>query len=345
MAKKKKIEDPEMQISSDHEEVESSSEEDMQKSGSESESEEGSESEDDMQKPVPDNFSGKPKIKEVRKVNTPVVKPAVSLSEETPSKKPVAITTKNKGVLVAASKSASKRPGMSPETSSPMKRARNESGDVDIITADDAKKPNPQRVWTENDEITLLDSMIKLNGKNHNLTGFFDSVRNDFSFVPSNSQFVKKMSALKIKYQNKKYKGDKVNDIKSMGLAEQIWGPGGFLYESTNSLLKSNIGKSRKSEKKKVQSSKPVEEDVLVRARGDMGVKRDWFEASFFVPFIVSLGLDEDYVKQRWSSVSMEDKKELEEAYKLWHDKYVVENARIKTMLLHKATSLIFKSS
>ncbi|KFK24278.1 hypothetical protein AALP_AAs47157U000100, partial [Arabis alpina] len=230
------IKDPQIQNSSDDEEVMSSSEEDMQKSGSESKSEEDSESESEEDMPVAD--------KEIRNatvtVNTPVVKPAVSLSE----KKHVAITTKNKEVPVA-SKSASKRP-ISEETSSPMKRAKNESGDVEIITGDDVKK----------------------------------------SFVPTNIQLKKKISGLKKKYQNQKYKGDTDHDKKSMGLAERIWGPGGFLYdESANSVLKFNIGKSMKSEKKKVESSKPVEEDeeekdVLVRAGAVMeqptlGVKRD----------------------------------------------------------------------
>lgn len=82
---------------------------------------------------------------------------------------------------------------------------------------------------------------------------------------------------------------------------------------------------------------KKVEEDG-----GDDGC--DWFDNSSLVRMIASLGVDEYYVKQQWSLVSVESKKIVEEKYKLLQAKeleFVLE----KTKFLNEVASMFVEAS
>ncbi|VVA99802.1 unnamed protein product [Arabis nemorensis] len=59
------------------------------------------------------------------------------------------------------------------------------------------------------------------------------------------------------------------------------------------------------------------------------------FVSSYLVKSIARHGLDEDYVKQKWRSAPVEDKKRIEEMYKLLRAKEV-EYVLFKTQFLNE---------
>ncbi|VVB01443.1 unnamed protein product [Arabis nemorensis] len=255
--------------------------------------------------------------------STPPVKPAVSAaadSEVATSAKP----KKNKEVRGSSAAAASTPP---PALKSALKRPATASVEdcgtaikrAKTVEESDSKRAYFQRVWTEEDEIKMLQGIIDTNAATRknpldkdNINGYFDSVKKSFSFEPTKDQFTKKVGGLKKKYLNKKGPCTKDHDKEYMGLAKFIWGPGAFAFEP---------------------AVEPNTEE-----------KSDWFESSYVVKSIVSHALDEDYVKQKWRSAPVEDKKRLEEMYKLLRAKEV-EFVMFKTKFLNELVPMIFKSA
>ncbi|KAG7564120.1 hypothetical protein ISN44_As10g008830 [Arabidopsis suecica] len=60
-----------------------------------------------------------------------------------------------------------------------------------------------------------------------------------------------------------------------------------------------------------------VEEDKEVGILGGYSESSNWFEKSFLVRVVASLGVDECIVNWKWSKVSVETKKKIEEKMKL----------------------------
>ncbi|CAA7029791.1 unnamed protein product [Microthlaspi erraticum] len=264
-----------------------------------------------------------------------------------------------------AAKSGAKRPseGTSRETNS--KRVKKPtSGDDEKKTGEDSKKPAFQRLWTEDDEITILQGMIDFKadkGKSpyEDTTAYYDFVKGSISCVVTKNQFMDKLRSLKKKYMNKeKPVFTKPHDQKSYKLCKYIWGSDGLALESA---VKSNGVSKKKSSKKKLDSvkqelvfgspngkQKAVEEDEVA---GDdvvslaVAVKKpDWFESSFLVRAIAGLGVDEGYVKERWGLVPVEMKKKVEEkvkALQVREFEFVLE----KTEFLHEVTSMIAEAT
>ncbi|KAG7650229.1 putative transcription factor [Arabidopsis thaliana] len=260
-------------------------------------------------------------------------------------------TSSSATLALPAVKSGTKRPASEAAATTSTKRVKKDEESV--------KKPGGfQRLWSEEDEILVLQGMIDFKadtGKSPyvDTNAFYDFLKKSISFEVSKNQFMDKIRSLRKKYIGKEGRNEpsfvKAHDKKAFELSKFIWGPKGIALDSN---VKSN-GVSKKSvAKKKIDSvkqelvfvggsstnnGKKVEEDG-----GDDGC--DWFDNSSLVRMIASLGVDEYYVKQQWSLVSVESKKIVEEKYKLLQAKeleFVLE----KTKFLNEVASMFVEAS
>ncbi|KAF8047890.1 hypothetical protein N665_2777s0002 [Sinapis alba] len=361
MSKKRNpLEDPPAASSSDdeEEEVESSAEEENDDSSSEEEdnpkppssssaavtiavpgtlpadSESGSDTETDSEsEPEQPKGSGK----------------AILTANHTPPPPPPPVA------LALPAKTGAKRPneGLSTNT----KRAKKDEDNKKI--GEDSKKPAAfQRLWTEEDEIAVLQGMIDFKeetGKSpyDDTNVYYDYIKKSISFEVSKNQFMDKIRSLRKKYIGKeKPSFTKPHDQKSYRLCQYIWGPDGMGLESA---VKSN-GVSKKKTKKidsvkqelsfggASPNGKTVDDDEKDVDSSIAAKKHDWFEKSFLVKAIAGFGVDEHYVKQRWSLVPVETKKKVGEKLKLLQDKEI-EFVLEKTEVLHEVTSMIAEAS
>ena len=274
---------------------------------------------------------------------------AIPSAKRSKSEKPIAVTEP---------KAVKKRPIET--TSVSAKRAR---------TAEEAKKPSSfQRLWSEEDEVSLLQGMIDFkadSGKNpyEDMDRFYELASKSISFEASKIQFVDKIRSLKRKYMGKAKHGaeslTKAHDIDCLKLATCIWGLP----------LDSSAKKLGKEEEQVVApesaNGDKVEEDREVLVSGDNGGEDrrvlaggekdnevlingggadDWFEDSFLVGSIAGLGVSEQFVKQKWSMVTVETKKRMEDKWKLLQAKEM-ELVLHKTHFMREIGSVIAEAS
>lgn len=264
--------------------------------------------------------------------------------------------------------------------------------------AEEAKKPSSfQRLWSEEDEVSMLQGMIDFKadtGKSpyEDMDRFYEITSKSISFEASKIQFVDKIRSLKRKYMGKVKHGaeslTKNHDIDCLKLANYIWGSHGMALNSNvkklgkeeevvalESAAKSS-GTPKKSKKKPVSveaNGDKVEEDREVLVSGDNGGEdrqvlsggdkdkevlingggaskshgvraSDWFEDSFLVGSIAGLGVSERFVKEKWSMVTVETKKRMEEKWKLLQAKEM-ELVLHKTDFMREIGSVIAEAS
>ncbi|CAN6803384.1 hypothetical protein HID58_079755 [Brassica napus] len=357
MAKKKlnPLEDPPKSSSSDDEvETLSGEEEEEEEEAEEQISDDSSsEEEDDLMDPVI--------IPPARKPKSPA-RHAVASG----SKKLTAVT------VASPSKPGSKR---SSEEISPKKVHAKRS------KKEDSKKPLFQRLWSEEDEIYLLQGMIDFNsetGKSpyEDMDGFYEFIKKSISFEASKYQTVEKIRSLRKKYVKKVRRGveslPKAHDMECFKLSKYIWGSNGMALKSNLKKKIDSVKPHGKEVEKDVESygslkkkldfleanegrrrlrglGKKVEVDKEVLVNGDsksVGVMSasDWFEDSFLVGSIASLGVGERFVKQKWSMVAVETKKKMEEKWKLLQAKEM-ELVLQKTDFMREVGSVIAEAS
>ncbi|KAG7579774.1 GLABROUS1 enhancer-binding protein family [Arabidopsis thaliana x Arabidopsis arenosa] len=217
-----------------------------------------------------------------------------------------------------------------------------------VLGDDDNKKPRFQRLWTDEDEISLLQGMIDFKAETgtspyDDMNKFFDIAKESISFDVSKNQFGDKIRGLKKKYfgKRKKKSVESDHDKKCLELAKSIWGLDGIGV----------VGSPVKSKKKKDESvvkangkeknlESLVEEDKEVGILGGDSESSNWFDKSFLVRVVASLGVDECIVKWKWSKVSVETKKKIEEKMKLVEAKEF-ELLSQKVDILKEVTSVI----
>ncbi|CAH8351247.1 unnamed protein product [Eruca vesicaria subsp. sativa] len=375
MAKKKlnPLEDPPKSSSSEEDEVETLSGEAEEQISDESSSEE----EDDL-------------------INRVIIPPAKN--PKTPARRAVASGSKNPTAVTVASPwiTGSKR---SSEKISPREVHAKRS-------KKDPKKPLFQRLFSEEDEISLLQGMIDFNsvtGKSpyEDMDEFYDYIKKSISFEASKIQATEKIRSLRKKYMKKVQRGvesmPKAHDMECFKLSKYIWGSNGMALrpnvkksekklesvkphgkevekevESDGSLKKKLdfseangenveedrevLGDGEKEEEEEEEedrevlvNGKKIQVDKEVMITGDsmsLGVMRasDWFEDSFLVGTIASLGVGERFVKQKWSMVAVETKKKLEEKWKLLQAKEM-ELVLQKTDFMREVGSVIAEAS
>ncbi|EFH44618.1 predicted protein, partial [Arabidopsis lyrata subsp. lyrata] len=233
-------------------------------------------------------------------------------TSDSDSDKPIVFTKQMRmeGTDSPAVKSGKKRASEG-TTSKDIKRAKKVSGD------NDNKKPHLHRLWTEEDEISDRRNMIDFKAEtgtspHDDLNKFFDIAKKSISFDVSKSQFGDKIRGLKKKYfgKRKKKSVESDHDKKCLGLVKSIWGS----------------------------------EDKEVVILGGDSEWSNWFEKSFLVRVIVSLGMDECFVKWKWSKVPVEIKKKIEEKMKMVEGKEF-QLLSLKIDVLKEVTSLIAETN
>ncbi|KAJ0234465.1 hypothetical protein HA466_0274810 [Hirschfeldia incana] len=194
-----------------------------------------------------------------------------------------------------------------------------------ISTSKRAKKGKKlgtkKRLFSEKDEIVLLQGIIDSKGKNplEDKRGFYESVKGSISFDVTLDQFKDKIRHMQKKYTAKEKSGEEVfilnpHEQKCFQLSKAIWGPDGVAVESANGKPKKRVSKRRGL----VTSRRG---NNSVQDRGDMKKKSphvvtksaaDWDESSFF------LGMD--FLKEKWNKLPQtETKKETQEKMKKLH--------------------------
>ncbi|XP_020871018.1 probable transcription factor At4g00610 isoform X2 [Arabidopsis lyrata subsp. lyrata] len=249
-----------------------------------------------------------------------------SSEEEDESSKDFEPTTKTPTTDAVVVSSPNKKRQSEGEPSTEVKRAKTET------ETETAKKPPFQRLWSEEDEIVLLQGMIDFSsdtGKSvsDDMNGFFEKLKDSISFdVKGVNQFVKKIWSLKNKYVVKKKSGNftKDHDKKCFELANMIWGS-----DVDATLVKST---------KKIKVDDSLKVDVV-------NVECDWFERSFIVGAFKNLGagVDEETLKEKWYLVPVRTRKMIEEKIKS------VQANEIKLVLqkldvLHEVSSMMANS-
>ncbi|XP_019162226.1 PREDICTED: probable transcription factor At1g61730 [Ipomoea nil] len=110
-------------------------------------------------------------------------------------------------------------------------------------SADESKKQLFQRLWSEDDEIALLEGMIEYTEKENgdpytDLDAFHDFIRNSLHFTVSKKQVQNKMKRMKKKYINNAGKGkksfSKPHEQKTYQVSRKIWGKGDEKMEDSS---------------------------------------------------------------------------------------------------------------
>ncbi|CAN7017269.1 hypothetical protein IGI04_030008 [Brassica rapa subsp. trilocularis] len=270
---------------------------------------------------------------------------AIPSAKRSKSEKPIAVTKP---------KAVKKRPIET--TSVSAKRAR---------IAEEAKKPSSfQRLWSEEDEVSLLQGMIDFkadSGKSpyEDMDRFYELASKSISFEASKIQFVDKIRSLKRKYMGKAKHGaeslTKAHDIDCLKLATCIWGLALDSNSSAKKLGKEEVVAPESANGDKVEEDREVlvsggekDKEVLINGGGaskSHGVRADdWFEDSFLVGSIAGLGVSEQFVKQKWSMVTVETKKRMEDKWKLLQAKEM-ELVLHKTDFMREIGSVIAEAS
>lgn len=265
-----------------------------------------------------------------------VVKPVIETKDSS-------VKNQDSKKVKTSEKSTAKRPRETDGggASTDVKRVKRVSGEEEkksgVGGGEETKKTYFQRVWSEDDEIAVLQGIIDYKTETglspyDDTNGFYQLVKKSISFDVSKIQFMEKLRSLKKKYENnvgKAKNGEepiflKSHDRKAFDLSKNIWGANGMGLESA---VKSNgkLKKSRKSKKveyvkqelvSSLLNGKNCEDEVT--NKGDVSsLEMDEFLKSVLVKSLARLGVDDLAAQQGWRKLASEDKKRFEEQWKM----------------------------
>ncbi|KAJ6724605.1 hypothetical protein OIU85_022515 [Salix viminalis] len=263
------------------------------------------------------------------------VKPITSKPmEEIPPKEAAAAVVKKSrskpAVAATPEKStAVKRGNGADRDAKDLKRAKNKQSDPE--KSEDSKKQLFQRLWTEDDEISLLQGMIDFVAENgvdpsKDTSAFLDFIKQSVHFDVSISQLKDKISRLKKKFENnvKGKKGEnkvfsKLHDQKGFDLSKYIWGSEGCI--KADGKKNTSFNENKKGSSKKLEALKADlgidagEERMEVQMERDSTVKKVLkFDRK------ASVGTIEDYVVRcGLDFVHGVKKEEMEEKWRKLH--------------------------
>ncbi|PSS10336.1 Transcription factor [Actinidia chinensis var. chinensis] len=248
----------------------------------------------------------------------PTIKPIASKPMEEPPKatkkprsKPGSVTPATAKPGAAARRAAESGSKMNRES----KRAKKEAEEADNMakkTGDNAKKQLFQRLWSEDDEIVILNGMAKYAAEKGadpvaDMNGYHDFIKKSLHVDVSKTQLSDKVRRLRKKYENKTGKGkngedpsfSKPHEQKAYELSKKIWGneANGVGVDSPNSKVN---GKSRKNQSQKTTMASPKVDGLEVLDKAKEGEKMDVASNLGSVGFnrsIVGLGLEEEIIK------------------------------------------------
>ncbi|GFZ03176.1 hypothetical protein Acr_15g0017840 [Actinidia rufa] len=248
----------------------------------------------------------------------PTIKPIASKPMEEPPKatkkprsKPGSVTPAAAKPGPAARRAAESGSKMNRES----KRAKKEAEEADNMakkTGDNAKKQLFQRLWSEDDEIVILNGMAKYAAEKGadpvaDMNGYHDFIKKSLHVDVSKTQLSDKVRRLRKKYENKTGKGkngedpsfSKPHEQKAYELSKKLWGneTNGVGVDSPNSKVN---GKSRKNQSQKTTMASPKVDGLEVLDKAKEGEKMDVESNLGSVGFnrsIAGLGLEEEIIK------------------------------------------------
>lgn len=294
-------------------------------SESETESDSGSDSEDDR----PPVNAG------------PVFKPIASkpMEETSKAKKPKALPSATPVRSVTKRLSENNQPVN--ESKRAKKKEKDAAGDDEMPGAkEDGKKAGDeskklfQRVWSEADEIVLLEGMAEYSAKTganpyKEINGFHDFIKKSLHVDVSNDQLLNKIRRLKKKYvtsvakSKKNIDPKKPHDKKAFELSEKIWAT--ELANGGPDQTKSN-GKDVKKQKEGSSIAPPPKPKPKANPDSKAAIKIDFdqntespLSLSEMIRFDKSLGLSglgEDVIKRGFELVGASKRAELEDRWK-----------------------------
>nr|GMD75175.1 mediator-associated protein 1-like [Ipomoea batatas] len=172
-------------------------------------------------------------------------------------------------------------PAADREVTESKRQKRNPESAVEISeikpSEEDSKKQLFQRLWSEDDEIALLEGMIEYTEKENadphtDLDAFHEFIRNSLHFTMSKNQLQNKMKRMRRNYINNAGKGksfSKPHEQKTYQLSSKIWGKEDEKIEDSNqvrivhALLACN-GSLKEEKINKISMKKaPVVEDAI----------------------------------------------------------------------------------
>lgn len=305
------------------------------------------------------------------------VKPIASKPmEETPPPKATKPRSKPSGTPAAA-KAGTKRPGGDSESIKDSKKAKKKKGDdqEDEAAEEDSKKAIPfQRLWSDEDEITILKGMIEYTTKNgadpySDMNAFHEFIKKSLKVDVTKIQLQDKLRRMRKKFENnvkkKKYNPTKPHDVKVFELSKKVWGGG---EASTGKVTLASIGKveqpksngkaksNQKGNKKTLASLKaellaspesPKEADKSEASLKPCASQSVWSDVIGFDKGFKELGLSETIVKQGLELIGGSKQAELKDK---WNKLHVAELELFvkRTELMRDQAKLIveaFKSS
>ncbi|XP_038882180.1 probable transcription factor At1g61730 [Benincasa hispida] len=278
------------------------------------------------------------------------VKPIASKPmEETPKvKKP---RSKPSTSATPVARSSLKRPIETIRDGKRPKKSSEADADDGVVAEDDSKKSVDeskklfQRLWSEDDEIAILNGIIEYSAKKGadpalDMNAFHDFIKKSLHVDVTRVQLVDKVRRLRKKYRNNVDRGkkgadptfSKAHDRKGFELSKKIWGGEGIIRTSVVEQPKPNANgtpkKNQRGNTSKSLASLKVELLPSPEApKEDDKMKVDDSEAPSgcmdgFVAFERSLGavgLPESFLKPGLELIGQSKRTELEEEWKKLH--------------------------
>ncbi|XP_065876357.1 GLABROUS1 enhancer-binding protein-like [Euphorbia lathyris] len=190
--------------------------------------------------------------------------------------------------------------------------------------SEDTKKHLFQRLWSEDDEVTLLNGMIAFIEKKgvepgKEMSAYYDFIKKSLHFDVALSQLKDKVWKLRKKFENHARKGEKgegktfpkPHDQKIFDLSKKIWGSEGICGRSKSSApskTESGVGVEEGEKAEKMETAAEMENHVVSKEipkfdRG-MGVAT----------------MEEYVIKQGLDMVEGSQKSEMEEKWRKLHE-------------------------
>ncbi|WCJ34899.1 DNA-binding storekeeper protein-related transcriptional regulator [Euphorbia peplus] len=239
--------------------------------------------------------------------------------EETPAGKSVIPKFKTSASNAVLGNCSTKRGSEVERDSKDSKRSKTKGSESNgaFQKSEDTKKHLFQRLWSEDDEVTLLKGMIDFIQKKgvdpaKDMTAYYDFIKNSLHFDVALSQLKDKFWKMRKKFENHASKGgkgedktfSKPHDQKIFDLSKKLWGSGGI------------CGRSKSSTPLKIDSSVVIEEGE----KAEKGTEKENHVGSKETPMFdkcMGIGAMEDYVINRGLEVVEGPKKsEMEEKWR-----------------------------
>ncbi|KAK6914494.1 GLABROUS1 enhancer-binding protein family [Dillenia turbinata] len=180
----------------------------------------------------------------------------------------------------------------------------------------DSKKPLLARVWSEDDEIAILEGLIDYNAKNgkdpfQDMNGFHEFVRKSLSSDFSKNQLTHKIRRLKNRFKSNVGRGEKgkdpvfgkTHDEKVFELSKKIW-EGDEVANANGRTPKSRKTKGSKKNDEMLNVSEEEEEEEEMVVKKPKNLEESIFCFNQLIKHSGQVGLNESMMKEGMELIS-----------------------------------------